>query len=563
MTIKNRLTTGFLTLLLLFTALSLFFVSRVEVLGNLTEKMYESPFNITRATLSANTNVVRVHRSMKNIALAKTRQVYSEEVKNVDHYEQLVYDELNQALALIQDDEGKALIAEIQGLMDQWKPIRDEIKALMENRRRTLAADLTNGAEAELVAQLTQKIANLEEYTATAATDFLIKAQSIRDTTEQLTIALVILTALATLTVAFIVIRSIITPMNAFQHSIERIEQNADLSARVEHTGRDELGAIAQAFNQMLTKFQDSLGQVSQSMGQLTTATEQMSHISERTRQGVDQQTRETEQVAAATNEMLATVQEVAMSASKAKEAAEHADNEAHLGGQVVAETISGITRLAEDVESVGHVIDSVRHDSENIGSVLDVIKSIAEQTNLLALNAAIEAARAGEQGRGFSVVADEVRSLALRTQQSTAQIQHTIESLQSGTQEAVNAIAQSSSRAKQSVSQAGNAAQSLQSITQAVGTITEMNNQIAQASQQQSDVAEEINRSVVRISEVAEQTSIGASESANESRQIEQLTQLVQQLVGEFKLTNDAFTPEKDKEDHDHQPIFAEPVTA
>ncbi|WP_127477581.1 HAMP domain-containing methyl-accepting chemotaxis protein [Sulfurivermis fontis] len=310
-----------------------------------------------------------------------------------------------------------------------------------------------------------------------------------------------------------------------------------DLTTRANYKAQDELGRVATAFNRMGERFHSMVQQLSGATGQLAAAAEETSAITEQTSSGIRQQQSETEQVATAMNEMTATVQEVAHSAASAAEAAHKADDEALAGKQVVTRTIDVIDSLASEVEKAAGVIHQLEQDSEQIGTVLDVIRGIAEQTNLLALNAAIEAARAGEQGRGFAVVADEVRTLASRTQQSTAEIQGMIEKLQTGAANAVKVMEASRAQAQAGVEQVAQAGASLDSITRAVGTINDLNAQIASAAEEQSSVAEEINRNIVNISQVAEQTSQGAQQTAAASEELARLAEQLQGLVGQFRI--------------------------
>ena len=262
-----------------------------------------------------------------------------------------------------------------------------------------------------------------------------------------------------------------------------------------------------------------------------------MAAITEETSSGVESQKDETVQVASAITQMTATVQEVANNAESATSAAADADSEAKAGNQIVSSTVQAISELATEVESSASVIEKLKGDSENIGAVLDVIKGIAEQTNLLALNAAIEAARAGEQGRGFAVVADEVRTLAQRTQESTAEIENLINALQGGAEEAVTVMTRSRDRASHTVEQAKHAGESLSSITRAVGTILQLNTQIATAAEEQSSVSEEINRNVINIQDISEQTASGAEQTASASAELARLGEQLQNLVGQFKV--------------------------
>lgn len=332
------------------------------------------------------------------------------------------------------------------------------------------------------------------------------------------------------------IMRSISIPLTHLHSTIEGIERNSDLSQRIALDSHDELGAIAGATDKMLDKFQGIIRKLATAATDLNQASEQMSAVTVETTTGLNHQRTEIDQVATAMNQMTTTVQEVARNASAASTAAHGADQEAASGRQVVNATIKTIDALAGEIENAATVIQKLEKDSDGIGAVLDVIKGIAEQTNLLALNAAIEAARAGEQGRGFAVVADEVRTLAGRTQASTQEIQSMIEQLQNGSQAAVTAMEQSRHRAHASVEQAAKAGRSLESITQAVASITDMNALIASAAVEQNSVAEEINRNIVNISRVSDQTATGAQRNAVASGELARLTTSLQSVVAEFR---------------------------
>jgi len=337
--------------------------------------------------------------------------------------------------------------------------------------------------------------------------------------------------------VAVIISRTIVNPItNAVNAMNEIAEGDGDLTQRLDESGKDEIAKLGEAFNHFAEKVRNMVIQVSGSTTQLATAAEQMSMITSETNQGVQKQQTETEMVATAMNEMTATVHEVARHATEASSAAQSADNDAQDGKAVVEQTVSTINVLANEIESATTVIQKLETDSENIGTVLDVIRGIAEQTNLLALNAAIEAARAGEQGRGFAVVADEVRTLASRTQESTQEIQSMIESLQHGSSDAVRAMNLSQAQSQQSVEQATNARNSLDAITAAITTISDMNIQIASAAEEQSSVAEEINKNVINISQVVEQTAEGAQQTQTASQELANLAGELQTMVGQFK---------------------------
>ncbi len=312
---------------------------------------------------------------------------------------------------------------------------------------------------------------------------------------------------------------------------------NGDLTKRIQVTSNDLIDRIGRHYNEFVEKLHRTISEVVSATAQISASSNKMQKATDESRTDIMQQSSEIDLAATAINEMAATVNEVAKNAATAAESAQNADSESRLGMDIVNNTISSIGDLAKEVDSASEVINKLEKDSESIGAILDVIRGIAEQTNLLALNAAIEAARAGEQGRGFSVVADEVRTLANRTQESTEEIHSKIAKLQAGTQNAVKVMNEGKSRAQLSVDMAAKAGSSLKSITEAVATITEMNTQIASAAEEQSSVSEEINRNIVSVRDYSQKSSETVEQSAESSKMLTQLASNLGTLVDKFKV--------------------------
>ncbi len=411
-------------------------------------------------------------------------------------------------------------VIEIQG-SDKWRVdqylIRTELRPLLKD----IEHDLNNMVQTQ------------QDITRQTGAEL----EALVSGTQGFVLILSVIGILAGVLIAWLTTTMIVCPLKtAVQAMSEISEGDGDLTRRLEVSGKDEIAQLAVAFNTFASKIHTLVVEVSSSTTQLAAASEELSLITHDTTTGVVSQQNDIDQVATAINELSATVQEVNNNAQSAASAADQASAHTRDGGQVVKTSIAGIGNLAQEIEQASQVIHKLEHDTDAIGEVLAVIRGIADQTNLLALNAAIEAARAGEQGRGFAVVADEVRTLASRTQESTREIQQTIEQLQAGARKAVQAMNTSREMAESSVDQASQTGKALDDITTAVSTINDMNTQIASASNEQSLVTEEINQNVINITQVAEQTASSAEQIDTSSRELAHLSSQLQTLVGQFK---------------------------
>ncbi|WDY59260.1 methyl-accepting chemotaxis protein [Pseudomonas sp. PSKL.D1] len=335
---------------------------------------------------------------------------------------------------------------------------------------------------------------------------------------------------------AILIARQISAPLQQALRAMQQVAAG-DLSEQPASKRRDEVGQLQNALHGMTRSLRDLVAQVRDGISQIASATEELSAITEQTSAGANNQKVETDQVATAMQEMAATVHEVARNAGEASQAASATDEEAREGDSVVNRAVVQIGRLADQVEATGEAMGALRTESQRIGKVMDVIKAVAEQTNLLALNAAIEAARAGEAGRGFAVVADEVRSLAQRTQASTLEIESAIGSLEGGTRSVSELMEESRNLTQSSVALVREAGVALEGITQRVSGIQLMNQQIAAASEQQSAVAEEISRSVVTVRDISEQTAEASQQTSASSIELARLGGQLQQMISRFRV--------------------------
>jgi len=421
-------------------------------------------------------------------------------------------------------------------LLGQYRQLEDRMKSLSRNNQfdelqTLLNSELLNNSE-----QVNDVLNRLVEINARQSRDSDQQAASQYSTAFSMVVTLLIFSTALTLLFAWLLTRSITQPISTALDAAEAIAEG-NLTQTIRVDGSDEAGRLLRAMSQMQEKLRDTLQRISGSATQLASAAEELNSVTDESARGMTQQNNEIEQAATAVNEMTSAVEEVARNAVSTSEASKNATASAGDGRDLVQETVSAIERMSNDVQSTATLIGELANESRDIGKVLDVIRGLADQTNLLALNAAIEAARAGEAGRGFAVVADEVRALAHRTQQSTSEIERMIGSIQSGTEHAVDSMRNSTERAESTLNIAKGAGLSLDTINSAIIEINERNLVIASAAEEQAQVAREVDRNLVNIRDLSVQSATGANQTSAASAELSHLALDLNSMVARFRL--------------------------
>ena len=437
---------------------------------------------------------------------------------------------------LIAADEERAVYNQFVQVLGQYRQQEARLVQLSQANDLPAIREMINRDMLQTMEQITTAMDKLVRINTEQTRDINLAAADQYSTAFTLVIILLVAATVLTFLCAIVLTRSIVKPMNEVLGVAEQIA-SGNLTHSIRPEGSDEASRLQQAMATMQEQLRDTLQQISGSATQLASAAEELNSVTDESARGLQQQNNEIQQAATAVTEMTSAVEEVARNAVSTSEASAEATRSATDGRDLVLETVSAIERMSSDVQGTSVLVGNLAEQSRDIGKVLDVIRGLADQTNLLALNAAIEAARAGEAGRGFAVVADEVRALAHRTQQSTQEIERMVSSIQGGTEQAVSSMRNSTERAESTLNIARGAGSALDTITGAVAQINERNLVIASAAEEQAQVAREVDRNLVNINDLSVQSATGAHQTSAASAELSRLAVDLNNLVGRFRV--------------------------
>jgi methyl-accepting chemotaxis protein len=532
--IAPRAFLGFAFIALLVIVLGVFAVNRMSIIRQASVEMDSTQLPSVTQLSVVTENVLRlrilsfrvlVNREAAGLQEAQTRiGVLVDKVRAA----QAGY------AALPAGPEERALYQTFATTLDNYLQAQNQMMDLSRQDKLDEMRTLINTRIKDGTDQMGEQLNKLIAINAADAKAASIQAGEHYDSAITGIIIVAVVAALATVLLAWLLTRSIVTPLNRAVQAAQTIA-SGNLTKTIEIDGKDEPARLLEALAAMQSNLRKTIEQIAGSATQLGAAAEELSAVTEEASRGLQQQNNEIEQAATAVNQMTAAVEEVARNAVSTSEASNQSTHAAREGRDQVVKTVDAIQTMTHDVQNTAQMIEGLAAQGRDIGKVLDVIRAIAEQTNLLALNAAIEAARAGEAGRGFAVVADEVRALAHRTAQSTQEIEKMVAGIQNGTGEAVSSMQQSNQRTQTTLEMARAAGVALEQITQSIHQINERNLVIASASEEQAQVSREVDRNLVNIRDLATQSAAGANQTSAATHELSRLAVDLNAMVARF----------------------------
>lgn len=517
--------------ILLLASFSMFELSK---LGDEFEVVASHRIPALDTSTSMLTSFLNKRLQTANVLMAKTEQQREDYLVNLRESKDNFDKSLDKMVLLAKAEDANGLLNNIRKHMDTYDTSLTKQLDLVANERFQEAEALQNGEMKNLRELITSDIRNLVEFQEKRITDSNQDVQSAKIDALTILIITSIVSLFIVITFSILFTRSLTLPMRVAVDTAKKIA-SGDLTSTINDNGKDETADMLSALKEMQGILRETINEIQLSSSQLAATSEELSAVTEQSTRGIHTQTEQLEQAVSAVTELSVAVDEVARNAESTSNESENANQRANIGKARVLDTVNTVDTLLLDLDTTTKDVNSLAEQVANIGSVLDVIRTIAEQTNLLALNAAIEAARAGESGRGFAVVADEVRSLASRTQESTTEIEAMIQAVKSNTDNTVSAIRNSHERAKAVLEVANQAGDALHEITSLISIISEQNLSIASSTEQQAIVARDVDKNLVTIRDISNETAAGANEIAASNQELARLAQTLNELTSRF----------------------------
>ncbi|QTN48143.1 methyl-accepting chemotaxis protein [Ectopseudomonas mendocina] len=536
MKIGWRATTSFAVLGLLVLLLGWITLAQMSRMDDMSDAVEAKWFPSVLALDEMNLSAARIRALTLRIHITQDTQSRSTDLASLDQAKSDLIRVEQTYVQFIDSPEEQMAYDAFRSSLERYLASQGEVMEAILAGNDAQVRQLVGGTLSETADALTAAMRALMQLNKTGAEKASAQSEDAYVNAKYIVQAAVAVAVLLTIILALLFTRSVVIPLGKAVGLAEDIA-GGDLSQDVSDDGHDEPAQLLAALATMRRSLRDTIQQIADSSSQLASASEELHAVTEDSTRGLHQQNNEIEQAATAVNQMTAAVEEVARNAVSTSEASRETDHTARQGRNQVGQTVESIGLLTQDISTTSEEVRRLADNVRNIGQVVTVIRAIAEQTNLLALNAAIEAARAGEQGRGFAVVADEVRALAHRTQQSTGEVEQMIELIQRETEQAVQAMDTSMQRAGSTLDLAQSAGQALEEITQSISAINERNLVIASASEQQAQVAREVDRNLVNIRDLSLQSSAGADQTTAASQELSQLAIGLNHLVTRFRL--------------------------
>nr|WP_322614300.1 methyl-accepting chemotaxis protein [Pseudomonas sp. BIC9C] len=534
--IAPRASLGFGLLALMVFGLGAFALLQMSNMRAQSDQVDDNWLPSVMAVGDMSQDMLRLRALTMRLLINRDPQAQAQNVNKINELKSVLGDAKQRYDKLIVLPEDRVLFDRFKAAESKYLQFQSQVMAEATQGRVEEAAAILNGEMNPLADEITVTLRELVELNKHNANLATAAGRQVFSQSRIWVGVMIGVTALITIGLALLLTRSIVLPLSQ-SLKVAEVVAGGDLTAAISITGKDEPARLLHALKSMQQSLRETLQRISDSSSQLASASEELSSVTEDATRGLHQQSLEIEQAATAVNQMTAAVEEVASNAAATSQASRESDRIAQHGREQVHQTVLSIESLAEDVTTNVTQVEDLAQKVYGITTVLDVIRAIAEQTNLLALNAAIEAARAGEAGRGFAVVADEVRALAHRTQQSTREIEQMITGIQQGTDLAVSAMQQSNTRARSTLEAAKAAGVALEDIASAFTVINERNIVIASASEEQAAVAREVDRNLMNIRDLAQQSSAGANQTSAASQELSRLAVDLNALVARFSV--------------------------